>query len=442
MIPFHRVLEICLFSLLGLLPFVNLALFPFRKQLRFSRPATLALIILACLLHTGLNLLQVFYLANPGLLSFLLTCICLLLYWVGVRDRFDKLLFTGLALFTIFNLALFVAKGLERLCFPTLAAEPYRWSLCLCLLIIHMALTPALYFYIRKWYAPTMELQTPSWHYLWSIPATFYLIWHYHLFSTGQSSIQAVQNAQSTLFLLSVSLGAFIVYHTVVLLLLEQEKAQTLAQQNHLLSMQRLQYDNLQYRINEARQAKHDVRHHAHLIREYLRSGKLRELDAYLDHYSKSMPDSPSLVYCQHYATNALLGYFVQQAQSSEITMDIFVQLPEQLNLPETTISVVLGNLLENAVDACREISTGERKITVRGKTDMGSVFFEITNTYAGTLRKNKAGKLLSGKASGRGLGLDSVAHLAQVHGGMLELDAQNGIFRASILLPEQTPQA
>ena len=119
--------------------------------------------------------------------------------------------------------------------------------------------------------------------------------------------------------------------------------------------------------------------------------------------------------------------------------MDIFVQLPELLNLPETTLSVVLGNLLENAMDACGSITSGEKKITVRGKAESGSVFFEITNTFQGELRRNKSGKFLSTKATGHGVGLESVIQLANDTGGMVELDAQNGLFRASVLILEHS---
>ena len=197
------------------------------------------------------------------------------------------------------------------------------------------------------------------------------------------------------------------------------------------------QYDNLQHRINEARQAKHDVRHHVLLVRDYLRSGKLQELEAYLDTYTESLPDQQSLIYCQHHATNAVLGYFFQQAQQNKITMDIFVQLPETIGIPETTISVVLGNLLENALEACKSIHDGEKKITVRGKYQMTSVFFEITNTYSGTLHRDKSGGFHSTKDNSRGLGLHSVSQIAEAQGGLLEIDAKNGIFRASVLLPE-----
>lgn len=439
MLPYYRLLEVALYSVLIFLPFLFLAMYPFRKQLRFSGRVTNVLVVLIIFLQILKGLAVAFSSIDVGLLQLLITGIYIVFYFTAVKDHWGKLLFTLLALSNVGNLVSVTAKYLDGLLFGSPAPDPYRWTLCLCIIAMHLIITVPLFFYIRSLYSRIIQTQLFAWNYLWGVPTTFYVIWFYHLYLIGQNSLQAAQNVHSTLFLLLINVGAFLVYHMAVLLLLEKENVLTLNQQNHLLTMQKLQYDNLQNRIDEARKAKHDVRHHTYLIREYLRSGKLQELDAYLDDYCDSLPDTQSLLHCRHNAVNALLSYFAQQAKSSNINIDIFVQLPETLNLPDTTLSVVLGNLLENALDACRQVKTGEKKIIIRGKAEMGSVFFDITNTFEGNLRRNKDGKILSTKSGNHGLGLDSVRHLVEANGGVIEVEANQGIFRVSVLLTEQT---
>lgn len=439
MIPFFRFLEVAGYSLLSFAPFMFLAVYPFRRHLRFSPVVSTILVVLACMVQICLGLLATFSPLNPGILSAISTGIYAGFLFTLVKDRVGRLVFVLLVLSNAANLVAIASKCLEGFLFPALALEAYRWSLCLCMVIVHVIITIPLGFYIGKYFTSSIPIQTSGWSYLWIIPATFYVIWYYHLYFASRSSLQVALDVYNLIFLLFINVGAFVVYHTTILLLQALQKTQLLTEQNHLLSMHKLQYDNLQQRINEARQAKHDVRHHTHLIREYLRNGKIQELEAYLDNYTASLPEMQSLVYCQHYAINALLGYFHQQAKSQGIELDIFLQLPEKIDLPETTLSVVLGNLLENAIDACQDVPAARKRITVRGKANMGSVFFEITNPYVGDIHKSKSGSFLSTKESGQGLGLESVAQLAKHHGGMLELEALNGIFRASILLTEET---
>lgn len=438
MIPLYRFCEIVLYSILNAAPFLVLAIFPFRHRLRFPTFGTVLASVLFGLLQISTGLLAAFSTVNLGILSLFTTALCTAFYFTVVKDHFGRLMFVMLVLSNAANLVTTLAKCLEGMLFGDMALKPYQWSLCLCMLIMHLLITLPLAFFIRKYFTAGIPIQAKLWNYLWLIPAMFYVIWYYHLYLAGNSSLHVALDYHNALFLLFINFSALLVYHTAILLLIEQKKTAELLKENHLLSMQKLQHDNLQQRINEARQAKHDLRHHTHLIREYLHSGKLQELEAYLDQYSASLPDAQSFIYCRHYATNTLLSYFYQQAKSRGIEMDILVQLPDKINLPETTLSVVFGNLLENAIDACETVDADKRRITVRGKATMGFVFFEITNPYKGDLQKAKSGAFLSTKASDRGLGLNSVAELAEAHNGILELDSQNGIFRASILLTEK----
>lgn len=438
MIPFYRLLEVTAYSLLIFVPFLFLGVWPFRRHLRFSFRTSNALVVLLCMLQIAMRMLIVFFHCSEELMYLLRTLVYAVFYFTLVETHPGKLSFTLLALSNIENLVSVCAKYLESLLFGDLAPEPYRWSLCLCVFLVQLLVAVPLYFYITTQYTRVIRGTHTAWRYLWGVPTTFFVVWFYHLYLTAQTSQEAFPDVKNTLFLVIINLGAFLIYHTEVLLIKEKEKAQELIRQNYLLTVQQLQYDNLQQRINEARQARHDIRHHTLLIREYLQSGMLRELESYLDEYTATLPDSVSMVYCQHYTTNALLGFYSRQAQASGIEMDVFVQIPGHVQLPETTLSVVLGNLLENALEACRQLTGGEKKITVRGKADMGSVFFVISNTFDGNLHKSKDGKYLSTKSGSRGFGLDSVAQLVNTNGGILQVETEPGIFRVSVLLTEQ----
>ena len=336
------------------------------------------------------------------------------------------------------NLVRVCAKFLESLLFGSMALESYRWSMLICMVIIHLLITLPVAFYVRKYFNSSVPIYTKSWNYLWIIPATFYAIWYYHMYLAGQSALMMALDVHNTVFLLVVNMGAFVVYHSVILLLFEQQKTAQLVQKNYILTLQTIQHENLQHRINQARQAKHDVHHHVHLIREYLKSGKLEKLESYLDQYSLSLPDNQSVIYCQNYAVNSLLAYFVNQATQHGITADVFVQFPETINLPETTLSVLLGNLLENAIAACDTVTSGEKKLTVRGKASHGFIYLDVSNNYSGSLKKSKHGEYVSTKIGGQGLGLGSVASLVNSHNGLLEVDNTENVFRVSVMLQEQ----
>lgn len=436
-IPFYRILEISLFSVLNFLPFMLLAIYPLRRHLRFSKYVTGVLIGFGCILQIAIGYFATFSYISSATASIGRTLFCAILLLSLMKDNVGRVFFVLLVFSNVSNLIVVFSKCLESQIFGDIALQPYRWTLCVCMIILHLFFTPPLVFYVRKYFTSGVPIHTTAWYYLWTVPATFYVIWFYHLYLTNDDSLSAAMDIHNAVFLLVINLGAFVIYHISVLLLLAQNKVHRMEHDAHIFATQKIQHDNLQRRINEARHARHDIRHHALMIREYLRSGKTKELEDYLDTYLEPLSDSPALVYCQHYETNMLLSYFVQLAQKQKIQMDVFVQLPESMEVPKTALSVILGNLLENAIDACSEISDGERKVTVRGKYKMSSVFFEISNTYSGNLSVTPSGKFVSTKSENRGLGLDSVAHIIETMGGVLEIETRNQIFTASVLLPE-----
>ena len=437
-VPFYRFLEVGLYSMLNLMPFLLLAIYPFRRHLRFPRSVTAALIGGMGIVQIGLGCLAAFGNVGSEFMSLISPFLYAAFYFFVVKDNPGRLAFVLLALANVGNLVSICAKCLEGMLFGSLALENYRWSMDLCMVIMHVVITLPMSFFVRKYFTRSVPIHNKYWKYLWIIPATFYGIWYYHLYFAGHSSLEIAMDLKHAVFLLIVNLGALAVYHMSIALLLAQEENAKLTHNNYLLTLQNIQYDNLQQRIDEARQAKHDVRHHAHMALEYLRSGKLPELEAYLEQYIDALPSNQPFTYCNHYETNALLNYFVQQAQAQGIAMDVQVRFPETVGLPETTLAVVLSNLLENAVDACSAIMDSEKKITVQGKVQDGFVFFDISNNYTGALNRDKTGNYLSTKEGGKGLGLRSVAHLVQVNGGEMQTDTENGIFRVSILLPEK----
>ena len=436
-VPFYRFLEVGLYSMLNLMPFLLLAIYPFRRHLRFPRSVTAALIGGMGIVQIGLGCLAAFGNVGSEFMSLISPFLYAAFYFFVVKDNPGRLAFVLLVMANLGNLVSICAKCMEGMLFGSLALENYRWSMNLCMVIMHLLITVPVSLFVRKYLTRSIPIHNKYWKDLWIIPATFYLIWYYHLYFAGHSSLEIAMDLKHAIFLLIINIGALVVYNMSIALLLAQEENAKLTQNNYLLTLQNIQHENLQQRIDEARQARHDVRHHAHMTLEYLRDGKLSELETYLEQYIDTLPNGQPFNYCQHYETNALLGYFVQQAQHYGITMDVLVRFPEAIALPETTLAVILGNLLENAVDACEEITSSEKKITVRGMVSDGFVYFDISNNYTGALSKAKNGNYLTTKKNGKGLGLQSVAHLVKFHDGVLEVETTDNVFRVSVMLRE-----
>lgn len=435
--PFYRIVEVAVYSLLNFFPYMILAISPFRKHLRFPAPVTAGLVCIITVIQIGLGTLAAFSDSNSGILSLSSTLIYAAFYFTVVKEHFGKTLFTLLMLSNIANFVVFSSKCLEGLIFGDIALQSYRWTFSAVMIGMHLLTTVPLSVYFHKHYQIGINKQSGSstWNYLWLIPATFYLLWYHHSYNIEESSLELALQPQHTIFLLFINLGAFLTYHMIIRLIAEQEIRQELEEKNYQLAMQTLQYENLRERIAEARHAKHDIRHHILIMNECLKAQKYDELEAYLKQYQRSLPDDSSIVFCDHYTTNTLLLYFAQQAKNQQTDFTVSVSLPKKINLSDHVLSVVLGNLLENALEACVDVPEDLRRISVRGKADQHSVFFEIDNTYQKKLIQDHNGLYLSTKHKGRGIGLSSVRSIAAQYDGLFEIEQKKNMFCASILL-------
>ena len=154
-------------------------------------------------------------------------------------------------------------------------------------------------------------------------------------------------------------------------------------------------------------------------MQKYLSSGELDALHDYLSKYSSSLPDDSIVRFCENTATNAVLLYFAQQAKDADIDYIVKADIPSDIFVSETDISVLFGNLLENALDSCREEKGDDRKIVVRASFIGSSLCITVDNTYRGVLKYTPSGELVSTKHNGPGLGTQSVKSIVAHYGGV-----------------------
>ena len=68
---------------------------------------------------------------------------------------------------------------------------------------------------------------------------------------------------------------------------------------------------------------------------------------------------SRSRTYCKNYAVNAILSFYAEKAEKNGISTQVSIQMADPPVIPETEFCVLIGNLLENAVEACADTNSG-----------------------------------------------------------------------------------
>ena len=426
-----RVLEIVLYALTNSLPYHFCVLYIFLDRLRFNLPITISLVAFPTLLEAALHLLVIFLpLDQTFTVNLIWSLGYVLTYCLVLKAPLGKILFVLLFILNINNFNIVASKWIESLLFPHLAMERFHCSNILTMLLTEMVtIIPSLPL-IRRHYRPAVQQESNDflWHYLWLVPATFYFLWHYHVHFNDTSSLEVATSAHSLFFLTVVNSGAYLIYYLVLRMVNETAENNQLRTHNHHLALQTLQFENLQERISETRKANHDLRHHITVMQGHLQQGDYEGLQQYFRSL-KAHTLTANIHHCQHYTLNMILSYFGQLATERGIEHTIRVNVPQDISIADNDLAVMIGNLVENAIEACDAQTEGERKLLICGNIQGNRLLFSIENTYSTPIRQDRSGVFLSSKHAGRGIGLESAKAIAQSHGGELHTTQKDGMF-------------
>lgn len=203
----------------------------------------------------------------------------------------------------------------------------------------------------------------------------------------------------------------------------------------HNLQLQRQQYMRIAENEAQIKAQSHDLRHQLRILRELNNEKKHMELDRYLNTIIDNIPSNKDIKICENYAINAIVAYYITIAQKEDIDISINLSIPMELdsNL-ESDLSVILGNLLENAVDACRLVKKSERFVRLKSQIKYNILTITVDNSFHGSL-KQQNGVFLSSKRDGEGIGISSIMAVANKYQGSAKFEAKDGVFQSSLYI-------
>ncbi|MBD5088722.1 MAG: sensor histidine kinase [Clostridiales bacterium] len=121
-------------------------------------------------------------------------------------------------------------------------------------------------------------------------------------------------------------------------------------------------------------------------------------------------------------------------AEENQIDFTVRIQIPKELPIQDSDISVLLGNLLENAITAVTSAPDGQQIIRLNMIVSRKTLIITVDNGFDGIV-SYKNGEYLSTKPKYNGLGLKSITSIAEKYGGGVEFTHEDMVFHSSVML-------
>ncbi len=368
--------------------------------------------------------------------------LCLLWFLFAVTAPWQRKLFAFSFVFTEAALAVTVADTIvqrveEHIPTPPWDGLPYQGWTTPILAVCTLGMTLLSFLLIRYFYLPVEARISPA-EALYLSLLSFLSLALLCMVALGYTTTDFDTLFMSSLLLYVSLIVTVLVVYAVLFKIIAVTHDKLTAQQEasqarNLLTLQEEQYRRISDNIESSRRMRHDLRHHMVVLQSYLRQGETERAAEYVENYLDTEKQDRVVWLCGNHTVNAVAGHYQAMAVEQGIRFTAHISVPDRLDVRNEDMAVLLGNLLENAIEAAGS-GVERRQIRFKMALSGGMLAIAVDNGFDGLVHMD-GGRYVSTKGQHRGAGLQSIRAIAEKYGGFAEFSHEKDVFHASVML-------
>lgn len=200
------------------------------------------------------------------------------------------------------------------------------------------------------------------------------------------------------------------------------------------------QVREIQNMYRQVRGWRHDYRNHINNMKIQLSEGNYDKLSEYLRELADDLDTVDTVIKTGNVMADAILNSKLGVAEKLNVRLNVKANIPEKLPMSDVELCSVLGNMLDNAVEACNSLPEAERFMRIYIGRLKGQLYLSVQNS-AGRVRREKGAYLstkedASSSAKLHGYGLFRIDRVAKKYGGYVNRQNEEGVFATEIMIP------
>lgn len=194
------------------------------------------------------------------------------------------------------------------------------------------------------------------------------------------------------------------------------------------------QLDLMEQSHKNIKALRHDMKKHLYLIQSYLDDNETDKAQQYIDNINEHMVIPVQHIHTGNQEIDAIMNYMFDRAIRMDCKIETQIEVPNIGFMDKMDLNIILGNLLDNALEALEQ--TSERQLSVNMKYKKGVFVVKISNFYDGTLIKCNDNYITRKKdTENHGLGLQNVSQVIEKYNGEMQIDTTSDMFKISVIL-------
>ena len=187
-------------------------------------------------------------------------------------------------------------------------------------------------------------------------------------------------------------------------------------------------YQQLKERQEEVRSLRHDVKKYILAMQAVAEHGDTEELHKIAQAATDIFERSTNVSAVGNPVVDALLNYYLRIAEKNNIKVKLDVTIPEVLTISSLSLSIIIGNTFDNAIEACCSLPAEQRTIHLQLRKQYRSLFYRLENPYSDTSRGIRIGEY-------HGYGLKNINRIVQENHGDFYTKKKDGVFTVQVRL-------
>jgi len=206
------------------------------------------------------------------------------------------------------------------------------------------------------------------------------------------------------------------------------------AYQNDLMTKHVNEVQNIYMQMRGWR---HDYHNHIQTMKAHLALGQTIELQEYLSKLDTDLSTIDTLLQTGNILIDAILNSKLSLIATKDIAVKAKATVPGQLQISEIDLCVIIGNLLDNAMEAClKQPIPSERYIRVYIGILKEQLYISVSNSVSGEIIKNGKTFISTKNNATHGFGLMRIDRIADKYNGYVNRQHEEGVFATEVMLP------
>lgn len=195
-------------------------------------------------------------------------------------------------------------------------------------------------------------------------------------------------------------------------------------------------YDEVEVMYRKMRGWRHDYHNHIQVLKAHMGLAQYAQAEKYLDGLAEDLTTVDTVLKTGNVMVDAILNSKLAMLQERKIAVDATAVVPDSISVSGIDLAVLIGNLLDNAMEACMELPQEQDRF-VRIYIDIikKQLYIAVTNSMRGKAVKT-GGRYRSGKAGSHGFGLLRIDSIVAKYHGYLNRQTEDGVFATEVMLP------